>query len=177
MHASLSQTAPAATSTPAPTATPLPTATPSETPLPTATLAVPPTQPPAPGGGGNTSACDLAAFVSDVTIPDGTQMAPGAAFTKTWRLLNAGTCTWNASYRLIFVSGEQMGGVSPQAFTTGDIPPGATADVSVALTAPLTAGTYTGYWKLQNAQGVPFETSFYVQIVVTGDATATVTPT
>ena len=38
--------------------------------------------------------CDQAQFVSDLTAPDGSSFAPGAAFTKTWRLMNIGTCTW-----------------------------------------------------------------------------------
>src|SRR5512147_1411150 len=33
-----------------------------------------------------TPACDSALFVKDVTIPDGTQIEPGATFKKTWRL-------------------------------------------------------------------------------------------
>src|SRR5262245_15796190 len=33
-----------------------------------------------------TPQCDLALFVKDVTIPDGTVVAPGATFKKTWRL-------------------------------------------------------------------------------------------
>ena len=44
------------------------------------------------------STCDMAQFVADVTVPDGTTYAPGAAFTKTWRLKNIGTCTWSTSY-------------------------------------------------------------------------------
>jgi len=47
----------------------------------------PATQPPPAG-------CDRAQFISDVTVPDGTTFAPGATFTKTWRLKNSGTCTW-----------------------------------------------------------------------------------
>ena len=39
--------------------------------------------------------CDNSAYVSDVTIPDGTEVAPGEAFTKTWALVNTGNCTWN----------------------------------------------------------------------------------
>jgi len=54
------------------------------------------------------SACDAAKFVSDLTVPDGTNFASGAAFTKTWRLQNVGTCTWGTSYRLVFSGGEQM---------------------------------------------------------------------
>jgi len=29
--------------------------------------------------------CDQAQFVSDLTAPDGSSFAPGAAFTKTWK--------------------------------------------------------------------------------------------
>ena len=32
---------------------------------------------------------DQAQFVSDLTAPDGSSFAPGAPFTKTWRLMNA----------------------------------------------------------------------------------------
>ena len=180
VHASLSQT-PGASSTPAPTATSLPTSTATSTPMPTPSPI--PTQVGGgspggnPGGGGGSGVCDATVFISDITIPDGTQLAPGASFTKTWRLLNGGTCPWTPDYRLVFISGAQMGGVSPQQFTVADISPGATVDISVNLVAPLTAGTYTGYWKLQNAQGALFETSFYVQIVVVGDATGTPTAT
>jgi hypothetical protein len=34
------------------------------------------------------------AYVADVTIPDGTVMTPGNAFSKTWRVRNSGTCKW-----------------------------------------------------------------------------------
>ncbi|PIU90073.1 MAG: hypothetical protein COS63_04110, partial [Anaerolineae bacterium CG06_land_8_20_14_3_00_57_67] len=50
--------------------------------------------------------CDWAQFVADITVPDGASFAPGAAFTKTWRLKNIGTCTWTTSYALVFVSGS-----------------------------------------------------------------------
>ena len=36
------------------------------------------------------SASDAAQFVGDMTIPDGTSFAPGAAMVKTWRLKNIG---------------------------------------------------------------------------------------
>ncbi|HGJ66308.1 TPA: hypothetical protein ENS27_13160, partial [bacterium] len=47
--------------------------------------------------------CNWAGFVADVTVPDGTSFAPGAAFIKTWRLKNIGTCTWTGKYGLSFV--------------------------------------------------------------------------
>lgn len=115
--------------------------------------------------GGTGGTCDVMGFVSDVTIPDGEDIAPSTAFTKTWRLKNNGTCTWSTNYTVVFASGEQMGGPASQALTAS-IAPGATVDVSVELTSPATDGSYTGYWFLQNNAGENFG-SFYVQIDVT----------
>src|SRR4030042_441614 len=56
-----------------------------------------------------TSGADRAIYVADVTIPDGTVIAPGAAFVKTWKLQNAGTTTWTTSYSLVFIRGDHMG--------------------------------------------------------------------
>ena len=41
------------------------------------------------------SGCNNAAYVSDVTVADGDDMAPGETFTKTWELLNTGSCSWS----------------------------------------------------------------------------------
>lgn len=128
-------------------------------PRPTNTVVVPPT-----------AACDLAQFVRDVTIPDGTVFAPGATFTKTWRLKNAGTCTWSG-YQLVFDSGDSMGGTSPTAI--GTVSPGQEVDLSVNFTAPTTNGSYRGYWRIRNTSGVLIPvlggtqgTSFFVDIKV-----------
>lgn len=125
------------------------------------------------------STCDKAEFVADVTVPDGTVFAPGTTFTKTWRLKNVGTCTWNTSYTLVFHTGEQMGG--PAAVNLpSTVAPGQTLDLSVALTAPNTAGTYRGYWMLKNAGGVLFgigvtgDKPFWVDIKVSGSGNGTV---
>lgn len=111
------------------------------------TLAAP-TFPPAVSA---TPACDLARFVRDVTIPDGTTYPPGTSFTKTWRLKNEGTCIWSG-YSLVFDEGDQMNGTSPTAI--GTVNPGQEVDISVTLTAPSTAGSYRGYWRIRNASGV-----------------------
>ena len=125
------------------------------------------------------TSCDRAQFVADVTVPDGTVFAPGAAFNKIWRLKNVGTCTWTTFYALVFDSGEKMGGPDlvnlPQSTA-----PGQTVDVSVNLTAASSAGSYRGFWKFQNADGVRFglgtagTSSWWVDIRVSGTA---VTPT
>ena len=102
-----------------------------------------------------TPLCDAGAFVADVTVPDGTNFNPNTAFTKTWRLKNAGTCTWNTSYAAVFDNGAQMS--APSAVNlTQNVPPGGTVDISVPMTAPATNGIYRGDWKLRNASGVIF---------------------
>ena len=99
--------------------------------------------------------CDSAQFVSDLTIPDGSSIAPSAAFTKTWRLLNNGTCTWNTSYNLVWSGGDAMGSGTAVKIPVS-VPPGQMLDLSVNLVAPATAGHYKSLWKLSNPSGVQF---------------------
>lgn len=154
-------------------------ATPFNTPTlppapPTNTVVVPPALPSATTAPlfTATPTCDVAQFVRDVTIPDGTNFNAGDAFTKTWRLKNIGTCTWSG-YALVFDSGDAMSGVSPIAI--GTVNPGQEVDVSVNLTAPASNGSYRGYWRIRNASGVLIPVqgghqskSFFVDIRVGG---------
>jgi hypothetical protein len=117
--------------------------------------------------------CDAAAFVSDVTYPDGTDVALGGSFTKIWRLKNVGTCTWTTSYALVFISGERLGAPTTVALPT-NVGPGQTVDLAINMTAPNQTGRYRGDWKLRNASNVLFgigsaaDSSFYVVVDVTG---------
>jgi hypothetical protein len=115
---------------------------------PTPTMNPPtPTQPSVP--------CDLAGFVSDGTIPNGTQLQPSSAFTKVWVVRNMGTCTWAEDYALVFSKGELMAGKSP--VTLGrELAPGDTMEVSVNLVAPAAGGVYSSRWMLQNSSGGTF---------------------
>ncbi|MEW6239278.1 MAG: NBR1-Ig-like domain-containing protein [Chloroflexota bacterium] len=99
--------------------------------------------------------CDSAQFISDLTVPDGTAFAPGTPFTKSWRLLNNGTCTWTTAYTFIWVGGDSLG--APLSVNIPvEVPPGQMLDMSVNMTAPMAAGHYKGYWKISNASGVQF---------------------
>jgi len=138
------------TATPAPQfSTPtLPPAQPTNTPITLPTTAVISTNTAIPSA---TTVCDQAQYVKDVTIPDGTNFSPGETFTKTWRLSNAGACTWSG-YSLVFDSGDAMSGASPIAI--GTVAPGQEVDLSVTFTAPASNGSYRGYWRIRNTSGV-----------------------
>jgi hypothetical protein len=147
------------------TSTPIPTATTVILPSSTATPLIPsatPTQ---------SIPCEWAHFLADVTIPDGTSIAPEAAFTKTWGLLNKGTCTWTTNYSLVFASGDAMGGAAEVALPK-DVAPGQSVDLSIKLVAPKNTGSYTGYYQIRDPNGVKFgtgtdgKTMFYVKITV-----------
>lgn len=124
----------------------------------------------------SSSSCDDASYVSDVTIADGTEIYPGESFDKTWKIYNAGTCTWSTEDALTYVSGKQMGGADT--YLQDSVAPGETISITVSMVAPETEGTYTGYWRMQNDSGTLFGDTIYVNIVVTNDAaTSTPTPT
>jgi len=155
------QNVPTSSYTPNPTVTPY--YTPSKTPIP----------------------CLLVGYNNatiDVTIPDNTIMSPGQAFIKTWRLKNIGTCSWNSSYQLVFDRQDTMGVPSnySQPLTPVTVSPGQEVDVSVNLIAPITSGTYTGYWRFCDPNGVYFgiggSSSWLVKIKVVNTTTITLTP-
>lgn len=120
------------------------------------------------------STCDNSAYVSDITIPDGTVIAPGASFIKTWSIQNTGTCDWSTAYALAFLSGSAMDGSTTR--LSASVNAGDAVNISVGMWAPTTAGTYTGYWRIQNAAGTFFGELVFVKIVVSG-GTGTITPT
>lgn len=157
------------------TPTPLPTATmPSNltTPTPQISLPTPTEAPPVEGDDG----CTLrAAYVADVTIPDDTVMEKGEDFTKTWRIRNSGTCTWEEGTKFVWLSEEPLG--APVSVDVSPTEPDAQVDISVDMKAPTVPGTYKSNWQLQDPKGTKFGGVFYVQIVVEGDATATPTAT
>jgi len=122
--------------------------------------------------------CYWAQFIADVTVPDGTNYAPGTAFQKTWRLKNIGTCAWTSTdVSLIFDSGEQMGAPASSAMPT-TVNPGQTVDITVNMTAPSAAGHYFGYYKFKSVAGGVFgigstaNKSFWVEINVTSSTTS-----
>jgi hypothetical protein len=102
------------------------------------------------------SGCDVADFVADITIPDGTKMAPGTVFTKTWEVKNIGTCAWNENYKVIFYFGQQMAAEGSYKLTTETVESGETLQISIQMTAPTRVGEYYSNWRMQNDKGEVF---------------------
>jgi len=126
-----------------------------------------------------TKFCTAGATFTGETVPDGTIENPGATFTKTWDIENTGTCTWDSTWKLIYISGDLMGAAASYPLTY--TPPNQTLNFSVVLTAPATEGTDTGYWKLESPWGLVFGDSdsgnpFWVTINVNSGTAGPNTP-
>ena len=78
----------------------------------------------------------------------GAFVAPGARFTKTWRLVNNGSGAWPAGTTLAFVAGDGeilSGGSSIPVYP---LAPGAATQVSLPLVAPAQPGSYKAFFRL-----------------------------
>ena len=133
--------------------------------------------------------------IKDVTIPDGTIVAPGATFRKTWSMKNGGTCVWDENYLLSFFYGDDLGYGEPVSINVGKgqsgakydinrpksvkVYPGDYVTISVDLTAPTTPGMYESYFKLRDNLGYEFgfgsyaDAAFWVNIIVDDKPTTT----
>jgi len=94
---------------------------------------------------------DGALLVTDVSVPDGTDLSPKQPFTKTWRLRNTGSCTWDSRYQLVFTEGDPLS--APDSLPLALTPPGATLDLSIDLTAPGVRGAFASLFEIRNAAG------------------------
>lgn len=151
-----------------PTVTSIPTQTPfSLTPLPSP-IPSPTSFTPA----GSKAQC-ASASLEDETVVDGKIFKPGVEFVKTWYIKNTSPCTWDTTYKIIFWSGDMLGG--GYVYNLPRVtPPGQTVPIELVLTAPTTAGTYRSEWKLQTPDNINFgvgiyQASFYTEIAVSAE--------
>ena len=123
------------------------------------------------GSQGTVGSCTVdAAVIADVTVPDGTGVAPGADFTKTWRIKNTGTCSWEQGTLMVYVSGDALG--APPSVSVPVIAAGAMTDVSVDFVAPAGPGAYRSNWSMQGPTGAQFGSQIHVAIAVAGGSSA-----
>ena len=133
-----------------------PTLLPSAAP-PTATANAPTAASPA-------NCTDVLAFRSDLTIPDGTVVAPGSTMDKRWEIENTGTCNWNESYTLRLIAGPALGSAEQQPLFPARA--GSRAEIRILFTAPDETGPYRSAWQAHNPAGAPFGDPIYIDILV-----------
>ncbi len=102
--------------------------------------------------------------LNDVTIPDNSQVQPGASFQKTWQVLNSGTCIWINTYRIANINNTPLGAQSPAPIP--QIAPGQSSNISVNMVAPQQPGTYRSVWQLRAPNGYNFGQQMDAVIVV-----------
>ncbi len=126
---------------------PVPTEDPGGEDKPTAT----PNATATPDGGDEIGEGEVAQFITDVTIPDYSELDTGEEITKTWRIKNAGSTTWTAGYVIEFEKGEKLGAAT-QIPLGEEVAPGEMVDISIDFRVPTATGEYTSYWILKNEE-------------------------
>lgn len=115
------------------------------------------------------------------TPADGTKFIMGETFTVTWVWENTGSTNWGEDFKLVFDSGTNFTvGAITERYTNTIIFPGGAAGLSLPCVAPLTPGTYTMYWHVEDSNGntVPATANMSIAInAVEGVLTPTPAPT
>ena len=126
---------------------------------------------------------DSSAFIADVTVPDGTIMAPYQEFEKVWRIRNSGSVPWVG--RWLARRGAPTGHGVPTSrprVRIPDTPPGHEVDVEVSVRAQPLAGASQAHWKMVDESGWEYFPDRYslglvLSIVVVDDSTtSTISP-
>ncbi|BAJ62187.1 hypothetical protein ANT_01530 [Anaerolinea thermophila UNI-1] len=107
---------------------------------------------------------DNLTFLSDVTIPDGTEVEPNSTLDKRWEVQNSGNCNWDERYRLRLIAGPAMQAAEEQALFPARS--GNKAIIQVVFQAPAEPGQYRSAWQAYNAEGQPFGDVIFIDIVV-----------
>ncbi|MGI8915137.1 MAG: N-acetylmuramoyl-L-alanine amidase [Chloroflexota bacterium] len=103
-------------------------------------------------------------FVQDLSLPDHTTVQPGQTATKTWKIADTGTTTWDSSYHLVRQAGGNLPGTASVVLPT--VSPGNTASVTATVTAPSGPGDYSATWRLTAADGHVFGDPLWAEITV-----------
>jgi len=123
---------------------------------------------------------DNAQLVS-ASLAAGTSVWPRTTFVQTWTMTNTGTTTWtpgSSGYTMNLVGMDTLGAVPyssnlsawcvPMASLQGgvSVPPRGVGVFSMMFIAPEAAGSYTDYFRLNNAASTSFGPQVSVQVVV-----------
>ena len=112
-----------------------------------------------------------ARFVSDVNLSDRSAVPTGATLVKRWLVSNDGAVAWPAGSKLIFIRGDRELADAEET----PVPlaqPGQTVEIATLLRVPNTPGRYQAYFRLTNADRMPFGQRMWVDLMAANDAPA-----
>jgi hypothetical protein len=107
---------------------------------------------------------DNLTFISDVSIPDGTEVQANATLDKRWEVKNSGNCNWDEHYRLRLIAGPAMDAVQEQALYPARS--GGQVILQIIFQAPAEPGSFRSAWQAYNSDGQPFGDPVFIDIVV-----------
>lgn len=107
-------------------------------------------------------------FIKDLTVPDGTVMAPSTPFRKIWCMRNSGSTAWPSGTQLTWIGGDQFARQSSVKLEISEFgfPVGGETDVFVDFVAPAKPGRYISYWRLTSPDLQKFGQRVWVLIQV-----------
>jgi next-to-BRCA1 protein 1 len=107
-------------------------------------------------------------FIQDVSIRDGTVMAPSTPFAKIWRMKNTGSAKWPCGTQLLYIGGDTLNAkpIVEIEIPADGFPKGKEIDISVKFVAPEAPGRYISYWRMVSPKGQKFGQRIWVLIQV-----------
>src|SRR5512146_441207 len=101
---------------------------------------------------------DSLSFISDETIPDGTEVSPNSTLDKRWEVENSGSCNWDERYHIRLIGGPEMGAGPVQPLFPARS--GTRVIIRLLMTAPAEPGKYHSAWQAYNPADEPFGDPF-----------------
>lgn len=108
---------------------------------------------PMPAHNGPLHPGDNIAFVKDVTVPDGTPVKLGTTFSKTWRIRNTGTVSWQNRALVRLTPQDDRLCASADRVEVAKTAAGQEVDITVEFVAPWYPGSCRTDWKMVDQHG------------------------
>ncbi|GAA6002063.1 hypothetical protein JCM10207_003057 [Rhodosporidiobolus poonsookiae] len=112
------------------------------------------------------------AFVSDITVLDGSVVPAGSEFHKVWAVRNSGTTAWPAGCRLVHVGGFSAKQAGRQLVEVAAAEAGEIVEIQVECKTPEDNGRFMDFWRLQTPDGELVGERLWVDITVESEGDA-----
>jgi len=124
-------------------------------------------------GSGGSNKPYRAAFVTDVTLPDRSEVTPGQTLIKTWSINNCGAQQWPEPTVLVFLRGhrELIPGAQEE-FSVQSAKPNETVEISAEISTPSAPGRYTAFFRLADSERNMFGPRMWVDLIIPGESTS-----